>query len=138
MKKFMPCALFILPLLVAGCGGVIKPTPGSDTLVKLESEPVGCQFLYKLESEVSVYDPKDAELYLRNKIIDQQRRGNSFWIVYQRTRPNEGVVFGPERAYILGANVYDCPVNRPLTKNSIVQESFHNTGGSEYGVYGGI
>ena len=107
MKKFF--ALFAALFVVAACGGMIKNQNGSQYLVQLEAEPIGCTFLYKLESEVSVYDVDDARRYLENRIVDQARPGNAYWITSQRTKPNEWVVFGPERAFVLVANVYDCP-----------------------------
>ena len=94
---------------LAACGGMVKNENGSEFITQLDAEPIGCTFLYKLESEVSVYDADDARRYLENRIADQARPGNAYWIVSQRTRPNEWVVFGPERAFILVANVYDCP-----------------------------
>lgn len=107
MKKIF-ALMFVLTTL-SGCGGLVKNQNGSENLVKLTAEPVGCTFLYKIESEVSVYDIDDARRYLENRIVDQARPGNAYWITSQRTKPNEWVVFGPERAFILVANVYDCP-----------------------------
>ena len=106
MKKLW--ALFVFGALAA-CGGLVENRNGSEFITKLDSEPIGCTFLYKLETEVSVYDAEDARRYMENRIADQARPGNAYWIVSQRTRPNEWVVFGPERAFILVANVYDCP-----------------------------
>lgn len=107
MKKLF--ALFAVLVSVAACGGLVKNENGSQYLVQLDAEPIGCTFLYKLESEMSVYDVDDARRYLENRIVDQARPGNAYWITSQRTRPNEWVVFGPERAFVLVANVYDCP-----------------------------
>jgi len=107
MKKKYVFSLLFLGL--AACGGMIKPEEGSQYLRQLEAEPIGCTFLYKIESEVSVYDADDARTYLENRIVDQARPGNAYWITSQRTRPNEWVIFGPERSFILVANVYDCP-----------------------------
>lgn len=107
MKKIF--ALFAVLFMVAACGGLIKNENGSQYLTKLDAEPIGCTFLYKLESEVSVYDADDARRYLENRIVDQARPGNAYWITSQRTKPNEWVIFGPERAFVLVANVYDCP-----------------------------
>lgn len=107
MKKI--CALCAVLLSVTGCGGLIKNENGSQYLTQLKAEPIGCTFLYKLESEVSVYDIDDARRYLENRIVDQARTGNAYWITSQRTKPNEWVIFGPERAFVLVANVYDCP-----------------------------
>ena len=106
MKKIFS---ILIVLLLAACGGLIKNENGSQYLVQLDAEPIGCTYLYKLESEVSVYDADDARRYLENRIVDQARSGNAYWIVNQRTKPNEWVIFGPERAFILTANVYDCP-----------------------------
>lgn len=111
MKKiFMLVPLFAL----AACGGMIKNENGSENLIQLAAEPVGCTYLYKIESEVSVYDVADARRYLENRIADNARAGNAYWVTSSRTRPNEWVVFGPERAFILTANVYDCPNPRNI------------------------
>lgn len=118
MKKTL-FALFVA-MGLAACGGYIENQNGSEYLVQLDGEPVGCVYLYKLESEVSVYDADDARRYLENRIADQARPGNAYWITSQRTRPNEWVVFGPERAFVLVANVYDCPNPRNIrTANSV-------------------
>ena len=107
MKKIF--AIFAVLVSVAGCSNMIKNENGSQYLVQLDAEPIGCTFLYKLESEVSVYAAEDARRYLENRIADQARPGNAYWITSQRTKPNEWVIFGPERAFVLVANVYDCP-----------------------------
>ncbi len=111
MKKIVFGALM---LAMAGCGGMIKNENGSEYLTQLDAEPIGCTYLYKLESEVSVYDADDARRYLENRIADQARPGNAYWITSQRTRPNEWVIFGPERSFVLAANVYDCPHPRSV------------------------
>jgi hypothetical protein len=111
MKKMFG---LLLVLCLCACGGYIKNHNGSEYLVQLEAEPMGCIYLYKLESEVSVYDADDARRFLENRIADQARPGNAYWITSQRTRPNEWVVFGPERAFVLAANVYDCPDPRNI------------------------
>lgn len=106
MKKYFG---FIFALALCACGNMIKNENNSQFLTQLDAEPIGCTFLYKIESEVSVYDADDARRYLENRIADQARGGNAYWIVSQRTRPNEWVIFGPERSFVLTANVYDCP-----------------------------
>jgi hypothetical protein len=109
MKKIF--ALFTVLVSLTSCGGLVKNQNGSEKLLQLNSEPVACTFLYTIESEVSVYDIDDARRYLENRIVDQVRPGNAYWITSQRTKPNEWVIFGPERAFVLVANVYDCPYN---------------------------
>ncbi|MDR0726960.1 MAG: hypothetical protein LBF37_02755 [Rickettsiales bacterium] len=131
MNKILLSLSLVLGL--AACGGYVKNHNGSEYLVQLESEPVGCVYLYKLESEVSVYDADDARRYLENRIADQARPGNAYWITSQRTRPNEWVVFGPERAFVLAANVYDCPNPRNIRTVSNVQKT-PSTSSDMYGV----
>ena len=121
MKKIL--SFFAVLVSVAGCGGFIKNQNGSEKLVQLTEEPTGCVFLYKLESEVSVYDIDDARRYLENRIVDQARPGNAYWITSQRTKPNEWVIFGPERAFVLTANVYDCPCTGcPLVSQQVTTD----------------
>ncbi|MDR1361142.1 MAG: hypothetical protein LBJ18_02430 [Rickettsiales bacterium] len=113
IKSFAEKGFCLLPfafcLALCACGNYIKNENGSEHIVKLNGEPLNCNYLYKLESEVSVYDADDARRYMENRIADQARPGNAYWITSQRTRPNEWVIFGPERAFVLAANVYDCP-----------------------------
>ena len=145
MKKvFGFCMLF---LALAACGGMIKPENGSQYLTQSDAEPIGCTFLYKIESEVSVYDADDARVYLENRIADQARGGNAYWITSQRTRPNEWVIFGPERSFVLVANVYDCPHpnnvrtakdgGTSVTATPVVVEYQVNCNDSMYGGQGG-
>ncbi len=119
MKKVIIGSLLFA---LTACGGLVENENGSENLVKLNDEPIGCTYLYKLESEVSVYDADDAQRYLENRIADQVRRGNAYWITSQRTRPNQWVVFGPERAFILAANVYECPnLMNVITKKDVAE-----------------
>ncbi len=112
MKKTF--AVFGMLMALAACGGYVKNENGSEFLTQLDAEPIGCTFLYKMESEVSVYDADDARRFLENRIADQARPGNAYWITSSRTRPNEWVIFGPERTFVLAANVYDCPHPRSV------------------------
>ncbi len=141
MKKIL--ALFSVVAILGGCSGLIENENGSQYLTQLEAEPIGCTFLYKIESEVSVYDADDARRYLENRIADQARPGNAYWITSQRTRPNEWVIFGPERAFILVANVYDCPHpnsvrtakdgGTDVTSMTVVEETVVNCNNQMYG-----
>ncbi len=141
MKKLL--TLFSAVAILGGCSGLIENENGSQYLTQLEAEPIGCTFLYKIESEVSVYDADDARRYLENRIADQARPGNAYWITSQRTRPNEWVIFGPERAFILVANVYDCPHpnsvrtakdgGTDVTSMTVVEETVVNCNNQMYG-----
>ena len=115
MKRIYLYPVLFALCFIAACTPSIRHENGADQLVRLSGEPIDCQFMYKLEAEASVYDSRDAQTYLENRIADQARRGNAYWITSQRTRPNEWVIFGPERAYILAANVYRCPDAQNVT-----------------------
>jgi hypothetical protein len=131
MKNLLGFMSGVLCFALAACSGLVNNENGSEYLVQLKAEPIGCTYLYKLESETSVYDMDDARRYLENRIVDQGRNGNAYWITSQRTSPNEWVVFGPERAFILAANVYSCQNPRGVqTVNDIVN------GPSYYEMYG--
>ena len=105
MKKFLLLTCFAA---LAACANTVTEKPGTENIRKLNSEPMGCKFLYKLESESSVYSYEDAERYLKNRIADQLHQGNAFWIISERTRENPDAVFGPKKSFVLTANVYEC------------------------------
>jgi len=108
MKKiiFVPCVA-----ILAACANTVTLNPEAEYIRKLDAEPVGCTFLYKLESESSVYDRDDAERFLKNRIAEQTHKGNAFWIVSERTRENPSAVFGPKKSFVFTANVYECESN---------------------------
>ncbi len=131
MKKsvifmFLACA-------ISACGNLIKNQNGSENIVQLNGEPFGCTYLYKLETETAVYSADDARRYLENRIADQARPGNAYWITSQRTRPNEWIIFGPERSFVLAANVYECP-NPYDVKTANVGDTYTSSGVAQ--VYG--
>ncbi|MCL2538296.1 MAG: hypothetical protein FWF34_02670 [Alphaproteobacteria bacterium] len=95
-------------LLLAACGG-ISAGKGSENLVKFNNEPTECRFLHRIDVDVSAYNAEDANQFLRNRIAAQPVHGNAYWIVSERTRRNEGAVFGPKNTFYFTANVYDCP-----------------------------
>ena len=108
-KKRDKMKRLLLFLLLVGCGGYIQNENGSENIKRLDSKPDNCTFLYKIESDVSVYDEDDARRYLENRIMDQEKTGNAYWIVSLRTRQNPSAIFGPKNSFIFVANVYDCP-----------------------------
>lgn len=107
MRKYF--GLFFAMFVLVGCGGYVKNENGSENLKKLEHEPVGCVFLYKIESTASVYNQDDAYRYLENRIAEQSNSGNVYWIVNEKIKSNPGAIFGPKNSFIFAANVYDCP-----------------------------
>jgi hypothetical protein len=121
MKKIF---LLIGIMLLAGCiGGGVERKPETKGLTQLRDEPVGCQFLYRLEVDTLVYSRDDAIAYMENRIIDQARRGNAYWIVSLRTNHREWRLFGQDRSYIITANVYRCPDHAPIVTKGDIKQS---------------
>ena len=118
MKKFA-----VLALLLSACTGLVERKPETKGLVQLKDEPIGCNYLYRLEVDTLVYDKEDAIAYLENRIVDQARKGNAYWLVSIRTNPKEFKFFGQERSYIIVANVYRCPEHVTIVTKSEVEKS---------------
>ncbi|MDR2770341.1 MAG: hypothetical protein LBB08_02735, partial [Rickettsiales bacterium] len=110
-------------LLLAACGGFIQKNPETEKLAQVKDEPLGCQFLYRLEVDALVYSKDDAITYLENRIVDQVRRGNVYWLVSVRTNPKEWKLFGQERSYIITANVYRCPEHANVVTRAELEKS---------------
>lgn len=108
--------LCVIMLSVAACGGLVKNKNGSEFLTRLDKEPIGCTFLYKIQTDVSVYNIEDAHRYMENAIVEKAISGNAYWITSQTTKQNDWVIFGPERSFVLNANVYNCPHLAQLPK----------------------
>lgn len=106
MKKIF---VIMSVLAISACGGMIKNQNGSENLVRLNRAPTDCKFLYEIESEASVYEKDDAVIYLENRIAERGGNANAYMITDQYSKSNEWVMFGPERAQVLAANVYYCP-----------------------------
>lgn len=119
MKKNL---IFCFPILAA-CTGMVRPDPETANIVQLKDEPVGCQFLYRLEVDALVYSKEDAVQYLENRIVDQARKGNAYWLVSIRTNPKEWAFFGQERSYILTSNVYKCPDRASIVTRSDMEKA---------------
>ena len=113
---------FLLAALCA-CTGFVERKPETKYLTQLRDEPVGCVFLYRLEVDTLVYDKEDAIAYLENRIVDQTRKGNTYWLVSIRTNPKEFKFFGQERSYIIVANVYRCPEHAAVVTKSEIEDS---------------
>lgn len=116
--------------MLSACTGFIQQKPEAKLLVRLTDEPIGCRYLYRLEVDALVYSQEDAITYLENRIVDQARKGNSYWIVSIRTDPKEWKVFGEDRSYIITSNVYKCPENANVITKSDVKKT------TDYQLYG--
>ena len=106
MKKILLSLMF---LTLAGCNNTVKPENSSDNLVLVKQEPKGCVFLYKMNADASFYSHDDAVQYVKNRIMEQPKQGNVFWLEKDEKQQNSWVMFGPEYKYIMTARVYNCP-----------------------------
>jgi len=111
MKKLL--GVFII---LSACSGNIERNPRTLNLLQLDGEPMGCRFLYALDAEAEVFNRNDAIIYLENRIVEQARPGNAYWITNMETSSNSWSLFGKDRTFLITANVYNCPAN-VVTRN---------------------
>ncbi len=104
MKKILCLGLLVL----TGCGGYVSSESGSENIVRFNSQPKNCTYLYDMNTTVSVYDEADAYRYLENSIAKQSKPGNAYWVESMEKKQNPGIVFGPEKSFVFKAKVYDC------------------------------
>ena len=115
--------IILFALALSACSGIVERNPATENLTQLKDEPIGCKFLYRLEVDALVYNQEDAIVYLENRIVDQARKGNAYWLVSIRTSAKEFKLFGEDRSYIITANVYNCPNHANIVTKSDVKDS---------------
>ena len=102
MKKLM---LLCLVSLVCGCAESTKSGSG---LIRLNSEPTNCEFLYTIDSSVATYNLSDAYEFLETRILEEKGFGDSYYVSMEDSVKNAGAIFGPKNTYKLKAKVYKC------------------------------
>jgi len=100
MKK-----LLCLCLVLTACAAT---TGAGNGFNRLKSEPKDCQFLYTINSNATTYDIDDAYEYLEKSIIDQDKQGDSYYIVKEDIVSNPSAIFGPKQTYKFKAKIYNC------------------------------
>jgi len=111
-------------LILAACAETVERSPGAENLVPFDDEPVGCVLLYRLSVEAEVRNQNEAVWFLEDKILEQQRQGNAYWITSIRSAPGRGGFASIGNAYAISANVYKCPDHaRFVTKSDIEKAS---------------
>ena len=100
MKKVF-CFLFVL----SACATMTGTGTG---LTRLNSEPKNCEFLYNLTSDITNYSKEDVYNYLEQQILNQQKLGDSYYIVNESITDNVGAILGPKHTYKLKVKVYSC------------------------------
>lgn len=102
MKKYM---LFISLLALSACA---TATEAGNGLTRLDSEPKNCEFLYTLDSNVTNYKLSDAYDYLEKSILEQEKIGDSYYIVKQDITEKPDTFFGPDKTFKFKVKVYNC------------------------------
>ena len=102
MKK----SIFLLSL-AALCGCATTQNLGNG-LTRLTEEPKNCDFLYNLDSSVTTYKLSDAYEYLEKTILEQEKIGDSYYIVKQDITEKPDTFFGPDKTFKFKVKVYNC------------------------------
>lgn len=97
-----------LGLAVIGLTACATTTNAGNGLIRLESEPKNCEYLYSLDSSVTNYKITDAYDYVEKTILEQKDYGDSYYIAEQNVVDNPGAIFGPEHTYKFKIKVYNC------------------------------
>jgi hypothetical protein len=101
MKK----SLIFVSLLLVACGGTTNIDNG---LIRLNTEPTNCEYLYTMDSSSSTYNISDAYDYLEKSILEQNANANTYYIDKETALENVGAIFGPKQTYKFKAKVYNC------------------------------
>ena len=102
MKKILTLSSLIV---LAACA---TSTDAGSGLVRLDSEPKNCEFLYTLDSTVTNYKLSDAYEYLEKTILEQEKIGDSYYIVKQDVSEIPDAIFGPKNTFKFKVKVYNC------------------------------
>ena len=85
-----------------------QSTGEGNGIVKVDQEPKNCEFLYDMNTSVTMYDKEDAYDYLEKNIKEDNKLGDTYYIAREEIVKNEGAIFGPKNTYKLKAKVYSC------------------------------
>ena len=101
MKKYIA---FMSLVFLCACTG----TNIDNGLTRLEKEPKNCDFLYVLNSNASTYKLSGAYDFLEKSILEQDKTGDSYYIVSEDVSKNSDAVFGPRNTFKFKVKVYKC------------------------------
>lgn len=102
MKKILTLSSLIV---LTACA---TTTDAGTGLVRLNNEPKNCEFLYTLDSNVTNYKLSDAYEYLEKTILEQEKIGDSYYIVKQDVSEIPDAIFGPKNTFKFKVKVYNC------------------------------
>jgi len=102
MKKY---TAIISLIVLSACA---TATDAGTGLIRLDSEPKNCEFLYTLDSSVTNYNLSDAYEYLEKTILEQEKIGDSYYVVKQDVSEIPDAIFGPKNTFKFKVKVYNC------------------------------
>jgi hypothetical protein len=102
MKKYMILASLVF---LSACATTTEAGSG---LVKLDTEPKDCEYLYTLDSSATNYKLTGAYEYLEKTILEQEKVGDSYYIVKQDISEIQDAIFGPDKTFKFKVKVYNC------------------------------
>jgi len=102
MKKIIG---FTSLIALAACA---QATDAGNGLVRLDKEPTSCEYLYTIDSSATTYSLSGAYDYLEKSILEQQKIGDSYYIVNQNILENPDAIFGPKNTFKFKVKVYNC------------------------------
>ena len=85
-----------------------QATDAGNGLNRLDAEPKNCEYLYTIDSTATSYKLSGAIDYMEKSILEQDRQGDSYYIVKQDTVENPDAVFGPKNTFKFKVKVYNC------------------------------
>ena len=83
-------------------------TDAGNGLVRLDTEPKNCEYLYTINSSATTYKLAGAYDFLEKTILEQKTLGDSYYVVSQDVVENPDAVFGPENTFKFKVKVYNC------------------------------
>jgi len=102
MKKYLSVISLIA---LSACA---TATDAGNGLVRLDAEPKDCEYLYTIDSNATTYKLADAYDYVEKSILEQEKQGDSYYVLKQTISENPDAVFGPKNTFKFKVKVYNC------------------------------
>ena len=102
MKKYISVISLIA---LSSCA---TSTDAGNGLTRLTTEPKNCEYLYTLDSSATNYKLEGAYEYLEKTILEQEKIGDSYYIVKHDITEIPDAIFGPKNTFKFKVKVYNC------------------------------
>ena len=98
----------LIVLSLCGLAACATSTNAGNGLTRLESEPKDCEYLYTLDSSATSYKLSGAYEYLEKTILEQEKLGDSYYIVKHDINEIPDAILGPKNTFKFKVKVYEC------------------------------